>query len=163
MSADPSLTRQEALPLRCALIAFALGTVLIQFLVVPRLAAGYAQAYPEAAHLASGYVTALVIALACFEAGLLAAWWFVSTLVTDAVDAGAVIGRSKRWVNVMAVSVMSTAVILAGVCANAGFVENIGGPGMLFGLLVFLALIPAAFALRSGILGWLENNAVHST
>ena len=63
----------------------------------------------------------------------------------------------------VAASVVFTALILVGVCANAGFVENIGGPAMLFGLLVFLALIPAAVAVRSGILGWLDDNAVPYT
>lgn len=158
--ADPTLTRQEALPLRCALLAFALGAVLVQFLVVPRLASGYAQAYPEVAYLAPPYVTALMVALACFEAGLLAAWLLVSAVVTGTVEDRAVSGPAKRWVNVLAASVVLTAVILAGICANAGFVENIGGPAMLFGLLVCLALVPAAFALRSGIMGWLEANAV---
>ncbi|MDM7989484.1 DUF2975 domain-containing protein [Arthrobacter sp. zg-Y877] len=147
------MTRQEALPLRCAVVAFALTAVLLQVVAVPRLAAGAADAYPEVAYLASPYVTVIGAAVVAFEVALLAAWQLVSASV---VNRSAARG-STGWANTAAVSLGVMAVLCAGVFAHAGFIEHIGGPAMLFGLLIFLALVPVAFALRYGVLGWLEE------
>ncbi|WP_146361769.1 DUF2975 domain-containing protein [Arthrobacter yangruifuii] len=146
------MTRQEALPLRCALVAFALATLLVQFVLVPQAAVRSADAYPEVAYLAAPYVTVIGAALAAFEATLLAAWQLVSASVANRSGTR----RSTGWANIATVSLGITAVLCAGVFAHAGFIENIGGPAMLFGLLIFLALIPVALAVRYGILGWLE-------
>ncbi|MCC9204532.1 DUF2975 domain-containing protein [Arthrobacter sp. zg-Y769] len=146
------MTRQEALPLRCALVTFALAALVVQFVVVPRIAARAADAYPEVADLASPYVTVIGVAVAAFELALLAAWQLVSAAAADRSAQR----RSTGWANIMAVSLGAMAVLFAGVFAHAGSVENIGGPAMLFGLLLFLALIPVAVALRNGVLGWLE-------
>ncbi|MCQ1947233.1 MULTISPECIES: DUF2975 domain-containing protein [unclassified Arthrobacter] len=145
------MTRQEALPLRCAVVAFAVAALLTQLVVVPRMAARSAAAYPEVADLASSYITVIGVAVAAFELALLAAWQLVSAAAADR----SVTRRSTGWANIMAVSLGVMAVLFAGVFAHAGFIENIGGPAILFGLVVFLALIPVAFAFRYGVLGWL--------
>ncbi|MCC9174434.1 DUF2975 domain-containing protein [Arthrobacter sp. zg-Y179] len=147
------MTRQEAFPLRCAVVAFALAALLTQLVVVPRIAARSAAAYPEVADLASSYVTVIGAAVAAFELALLAAWQLVSAAVADR----SVTRRSTGWANIMAVSLGVMAVLFAGVFAHAGFIENIGGPAILFGLLLFLALIPVAFAFRYGVLVWLKE------
>ncbi|MCC9145617.1 MULTISPECIES: DUF2975 domain-containing protein [unclassified Arthrobacter] len=147
------MTRQEALPLRCALVAFAVTALLLQVGVVPRAAARYAAAYPEVAYLAAPYVAVTGVAVTAFGVALLAAWQLLSATVADTSAARG----STGWANTAAVSLGVMAVLCAGVFAHAGFIEHIGGPAMLFGLLIFLALVPVAFALRYGVLGWLEE------
>jgi hypothetical protein len=147
---------QQVTRLRIILGVLALGTLLTQFMVVPRVAAEYADAYPEVAYLAAPYVTAIVVAIAGFEVALLAYWQLLS-----AVAAGeALTRRSKRWANVMAASLIFMTVIFAGVCFHAGSFANVGGPPMLFGIIFFLALVPAAFGLRTLILDLFPGNDV---
>lgn len=124
--------------------------LLAQFVVVPRVAAGYANTYPEVAHLERPYLLAIVVALGGLEVALLAAWKIVSA----AKRGEALTTRSKRWANVMAASVVLMAVLFAGVCAHAGFVESVGGPAMGFGLFVSLALVPGAVVLRNKAKGF---------
>jgi hypothetical protein len=152
---DRAMTRQEALPLRCALGALALVAVLAQFVVVPQMAADYAGAYPEVAYLASPYVTAIVIAIGAFEVALLAAWQLLSAAVSGAVSGagGPSTSRPTRWANVLAASLAFMAVLIAGVCVHAGSFAAVGGPAMLFGLIACLALVPAAFVLRNRAMG----------
>lgn len=139
------MTRMHVPFLRSWIGALALAALLAQLVVVPRVAAANARAYPEVAHLERPYVLAIVVALGGFEVALLAAWQIVSA----AKRGQALTSRSKRWANVMAASLGLMAVLFAGVFAHAGFVESVGGPPMGFGLLVSLALVPGAFVLRS--------------
>lgn len=154
------MTRQEALPLRFVLGLLALAALLAQLVVIPRAGASYASAFPEIAYLASPSVTALVVAFVGFEMALLAAW----QLVSAAVAGRALTSRSTRWANIMTASLIFMAVIFAGVFAYIGSVAGVGGPPMLFGLLVSLslALVPVAFALRHWVMGWLENDDVYA-
>jgi hypothetical protein len=144
------MVRQQATRLRIVLGALALGALLIQ-LVVPRVAAEYADAYPEVAYLAPAYATAIVVAIGGFEAALLAAWQLLSV----AAAGEALTYRSKRWANVMAASLSFMAVILAVVCVHAGSFAAIGGPAMLFGLFASLAVIPGSIVLRNKAMAFL--------
>lgn len=152
------MTKQNALRLRFFLGLFALATVVIQLVVVRRTGASYASAYPEVAYLEPLYVTAVGVALVGFLVALFAAWQLVSGAVTE----GVATHRTTRWANIMATSLIFLAVVLAGVCVHAGFVENVGGPAMLFGLLFSLALVPVAFALRHWVMSWLGANNVYA-
>ncbi|TDK27981.1 DUF2975 domain-containing protein [Arthrobacter crusticola] len=149
------MTTQEALPLRFFLGVLVLAAVLVQLVAIPGAGASYARAYPKVAQLAPPYVTALVAAFIALELALLAAWKLVSAVVAGR----AMISRSTRWAGIMAASLMVTALIGAGVSVHAGSVARVGGPAMLFGLLFSLALVPAAFALRRWVMGWLQNDA----
>lgn len=152
---DRDMTKQEALALRFFLGLLALAALVVQLVVIPRVAAGYADVYPELSYLEPLYVTALAVACVGFVLALLAVWHLVSAAVTDRAPTR----RSTRWANVMTISLTFMALILAGVFVHAGFVANVGGPAMLFGLLVSLALVPVAFALRRWVTGWLANDA----
>jgi hypothetical protein len=151
------MIRQQVTALRIVLGALAFGALLAQLVVVPRVAAEYADAYPEVAYLAPPYVTALVVAICGFEVALLAAW----QLLSAAERGEALTGRSKRWANVMAVSLSFMAVIFAGVCVHAGSFAAVGGPPMLFGLLASLALVPVAVALRNKAVDFLLGDDAH--
>ncbi|GAA1352706.1 hypothetical protein GCM10009636_15290 [Arthrobacter koreensis] len=142
------MTKQEALPLRCVLAALGVLALLSQTALLPRIAGEYAEAYPEVANLAAPYALAVIAATACFEVALLAAWQMLTSVVTD----GALTPGASKWANVLAFSLGLTGITLAGICAHAGFVEAIGGPAMLLGLLAGLALVPAAVALRNRVL-----------
>jgi hypothetical protein len=148
---------QRATPFRVILGAFAVGALLAQVMIVPQVAAEYAGAYPEVAYLASLYVTAIVVAIGGFEVALLASWQLLSAAVAGNVSTS----RSKRWATVMTASLCFMSLIFAGVFVHAGSVANVGGPPMLFGLLVSLALVPVAFGVRAKALGFLLGNDVH--
>jgi hypothetical protein len=152
------MTTQEALPLRFFLGLFALATLVIQLVVVPRTGASYASAYPEVAYLEPLYVTAIGIALVGFLVALLAAWQLVSGAVTER----AVTRGSARWTNIMTTALIFLAVIFAGVFVHAGFMENVGGPAMLFGLLGSLALVPVALVLRRRVMKWFAADNVYA-
>ena len=152
------MTKQEALPLRFFLGLFALATLVIQLVVVPRTGTSYASAYPEVAYLEPLYVTAVGVALVGFLVALLAAWQLVSGAVTERASTR----RSTQWVNIMTAALIFMAVIFAGVFVHAGSVENVGGPAMLFGLLASLALVPVAFVLRRWVMKWLAGGNVYA-
>lgn len=151
------MIRQQVARLRIIFGALALGALLAQLVVVPLVAADYAEAYPEVAYLAPPYVAAIAVAIGGFEVALLAAWQLLSAAVAD--DASA--GRSKRWANVMAASLSLMAVIFAGVCVHAGSFAAVGGPAMLFGLFASLALVPVAFGIRNKAMDFLLDNDAH--
>lgn len=139
-----AMTRPEALPLRCALVALAVVALLAQVALVPAAARGYARAFPEVAYLASPYAAAIVVAIACFEVSLLAAWQLLSAALMGRGSTG----RFRRWADVSAMALVCSAVVLAAVCLHAGSIAGVGGPAMLFGLLASAAVVPAAFILR---------------
>lgn len=139
------MNKEQVRRFRIVMAALALGALLTQLVVVPQVAADYAESYPEVAHLAAPYVIAIVVGIGGFEVALLATW----KLLTAAPTGGALTSRSKRWANVMAVSLVFMAVIFGAVCVHARSVENVAGPAMLFGLLASLALVLAALGLRN--------------
>ncbi|MGJ9372091.1 hypothetical protein [Nesterenkonia sp. CF4.4] len=138
------MTRSEFLGIRITLGTLAFGALIAQLIVVPRTAAGLAEKYPQVAHLESPYLVAVTVALVGFEAALLAGWM----LVTGTCAESASVGRVRWWANGMTASLGVTALVLAGVFLHAGWVENVGGPPMLFGLVACLAVLPVALMLR---------------
>lgn len=153
------MTKEEALPLRISFAILALGTLLIQLILIPKEGESYAGRFPEAAYLAFPYTTAIVVGIIGFEVALLAAWQLVSSAVTERT----LNNRSIRWSNVIAGSLGFMAAVFAGVCAHALFWTKVGGPAVLFGFVLSLGLIPVIFAVRHGIRGWLENVAAEGT
>ncbi|GAA1122326.1 DUF2975 domain-containing protein [Arthrobacter flavus] len=147
------MTKQKAFRFHFFLVVFALTILLAQLVVIPRTAATYAKAYPEVAYLAPPTVTALVIALIGFEVALLAAW----RLVAIAVAGKASTLQSRQWARIMTVSLILMAAIFAGVFFYMGSIAGVGGPAMLFGLLVSLALILMTFSIRHRVTGWLKT------
>jgi hypothetical protein len=152
------MTKQEALPVRFFIGLFALVTVVVQLVVIPKAGAIHAAMYPEVAYLETLYVTALVIALIGFELALLSVWQLVLAAITDRASSV----QSRWWSNMMTASLIFMATIFAGICVHAGSVADVGGPAVLFGLLGSLALVPLAFVLRNGIRSWLRNENVHA-
>ena len=142
------MTKQEALPLRFVLVTLGLLALLSQTVLLPRLAGEYAAAYPQAAHLAVPYAIAAIVAVACLEAALLAAWRILSIVVAEG---GLTLGAAEP-ANVIAASLGLSGITVAGICAHAGSVASVGGPLMLTGLLAGLGLVPAAVALRNRVL-----------
>ena len=134
------MTRQQVPVLRVAIGALALVALVLQVLVVPLVAAACAAAYPDVAYLERPYVAAVVVALVGFEVALLSAWQLLR------VPAEA--GPTMRWANALAGSLCFMAVVLAGLSLHAAFVANVGGPLTMLGLLVCVAVVPIALALR---------------
>ena len=141
------VTTQHVLVFRIAIGALALGSLLIQLVVIPRVAADYAATYPEVAYLEIPYVIAFVTAFGGLQVSSLAACQLLSTAIRDE-------SRSTRWVSIMTFSLGFMAVLFAGVFAHAGFIANVGGPPMMFGLLASLAVVPSAVVLRNKALSF---------
>lgn len=143
------MTKQQILPYQLALGALALGSVLTQIIFIPFGAAGFAASYPQVAYLETPYVIAFVIAIVGFEVALIAGWFLLT-----AVGRGTqTVARVKRDANVIAAGLWFMLLVSGGVFAHAGFVENVGGPPVLFGLLFCLALLPAVWFARRRIIG----------
>jgi fatty acid desaturase len=153
------MTRQQVQLGRVAIGALALVALVTQALVLPRVAAGYADAYPEVAYLQRPYVAAFVIAIVGLEAALFSAW----QLLSGAKKGEDAPGRAKRWANILAGSLCFMAVVLAGVCVHAAFVANVGGPPTIFGLLVCLAVVPVAVVLRHRAVGFSLHGGADQT
>ncbi|WP_299167734.1 DUF2975 domain-containing protein [uncultured Arthrobacter sp.] len=137
------MTRQHVALFRLLIGVLAVGSLAAQLVVVPQVASNAADRYPEVAHLEIPYATAVVVAIGFFEVALLAAWRLLATARKEERRLSDV---SQRWIDLMAVSLCLMALLFAGICVHAGSVENIGGPAMLFGLLVSLALIGGVVA-----------------
>ncbi|WP_043445258.1 DUF2975 domain-containing protein [Arthrobacter sp. L77] len=146
------MTSQQVSLSRIVLGILALGALLAQFVMIPRIAKGYANTYPEVADLASPYVIVVAAAIGGFEVALLAAWQLLA-----AYEEGSPSGRSKRWIDGMAVSLCLMALLIAGICVHAGSVAEVGGPAMLFGVLGSVALIAVVGAARSRALASVQE------
>lgn len=99
------------------------------------------------------YLAAVTVEIGGFEVVVVAAWRLLAAVAVDTAATAAewpTTNRVRRWANVTTVSLGVTAVILAGGFVHAGWVENIGGPPMLFGLLTSLAVLLTAPVLRRG-------------
>jgi hypothetical protein len=147
------MTKQEASPARFFIGLLALATVVVQLVGVPRAGAAYAGRYPDVAYLEPLCVTALMVAPIGLEIALLSVWKLVSAALTDRVSST----RSRRWTNIMAASLIFTPAIFVSIFVHAGSVAGVGGPAMLFGLLVSLALVPLAFVLKRWVREWFRN------
>lgn len=144
MKIGQAMAREQIPFLRVALGVLALGAVLAQFLFVPLVAAAYAAKYPELADLAQPYVVALVVAIAGFEAALVSAWQIV-TLASSESDRAA---TKAQWAGILSVSLCFMALLFIGVFAHAGLVANVGGPPVLMGLMMSLAVAFGAIVIR---------------
>ncbi|GAA1159600.1 hypothetical protein GCM10009673_11850 [Nesterenkonia sandarakina] len=145
-----------------------LGALIAQLILVPALAASLAEDYPQVAHLQVPYLVAVTVAIGGFEVAVVAAWRLLVAAAVDTVAAPAApaaaadtvataaewptTDRVHRWANIMAVSLGVMAVALAGVFLHAGWVENIGGPPMLFGLLASMAVLLTSPVLSRGVM-----------
>lgn len=142
-----------------------LGALIAQLILVPALAASLAEDYPQVAHLQMPYLVAVTVAIGGFEVTVVAAWRLLVAAAVDTVAAPAAAAdtvataaewpttdRVRRWANVMTVSLGVMAVISAGVFLHAGWVEEIGGPPMLFGLLASMAVLLTAPVLSRGVM-----------
>ncbi|WP_104164953.1 hypothetical protein [Arthrobacter sp. SX1312] len=89
-------------------------------------------------------MTAVAVAFGGLEAALLAAWHLLT-----ARKKGSPPGRSKQWVDAMAVSLCLMALLIAGICLHAGSVARVGGPAMLLGLLGSVAFVAVVIVSRS--------------
>ena len=118
--------------------------VLTQVWVVPRAGAAAAARYPEVAYLERPYVAAVVVAILGFEVALLAAW----KLLPSETAGEAPTSAAKGWATALAGSLWFMAAVIAGVCVHAGFVELVGGPLTVLGILVCLAVVPVGVVLR---------------
>lgn len=134
------------------LLALALVT---QFVVIPEAASNYAHRYPEVAHLEVPYSIASIAAIVAFELALLSAWLVASTTGHDASD--------RRRVNAATAAWFSMLLIVAGICVHAGAIANVGGPAMLFGLMLSCGLGIAALVLRPRVLQVLHDQRESST
>lgn len=149
------MTKQESHIIQFFISITFVVLLIMQLVVIPRTADSYATSYPEVAYLAPSYVAALVIALVGLEIALLSAWRLVAIAVTDRTWTG----RQATLTNVVSVSLVAMAVIVAGVCVHAGSVANIGGPATLFGITGCAAIIAISFALRGWTKTWFRNDA----
>ncbi|MCC3295590.1 DUF2975 domain-containing protein [Arthrobacter sp. zg-Y411] len=147
------MTKQEALPLRIAFAVLALGALLLQLILIPQAGDSYAGRFPEAAYLAFPYTAAITVGFIGFEVALVAAWQLVSAVLTERSPDSRTVG----WTNVMAASLAFMAAVFAGVCAHALSWTKFGGPAILFGFFVSLALLAGIFAVRHGLRDWLGN------
>lgn len=152
------MTKQEASIPHFFLGLFGLVILAVQLVVLPRTAASNAREYPELAYLEPLYVTALVIALIGLEVALLAAWQLVSATRVDKT-AGS---HPGLWSNVMVVSLSLMAMIFAGVCLHAGWVVNVGGPAVLFGIVGSIAVVVLAFAIRRWVNSWFTHQDAYA-
>ncbi|GAA1106566.1 hypothetical protein GCM10009650_07180 [Nesterenkonia jeotgali] len=157
------MTRSEHLGWRILLGGLFLGALIAQLILVPALAASLAADYPQVAHLQMPYLAAVTVAIGGFEVAVVAAWRLLTVAAVDTDAAPAAVAdtvataaerpttdRVRRWANIMTVSLGVMAVISAGVFLHAGWVGNIGGPPMLFGLLASMAVLLTAPVLRRG-------------
>ncbi len=105
----PTERRSGAHHARCA----ARRSLLLQFWIVPNLAADAATRYPELAGLARPYVIAIggVGGLGLFEVALLAAW----RVLSEAAKSDGATTRKKRWADVVTLALVLMAVVFAGV------------------------------------------------
>lgn len=139
--------------LRAWVAALAAGAVVVQAVVLPQVASSSAARYPEVAHLERPYLVASVAAVGAVEVALLAAWRLLSAAETG----GGLTGRARRWADVLAAALCGAVLLLAGVCAHAGFVEQVGGPPMALGLIASPVLVLGAVVLRRAAVDLLRD------
>ena len=137
------MSKQNVPVVRIALGALFFVALLTQFWVVPSVAAESAARYPEHASLAPLYLIVIGIAIGLFELALLAGWQVLSAAATNTGSQ-----RSRWWAIALLVALGSSGALFASVFVHAGSVAGVGGPPMLFGLLVSVAVVICAIALR---------------
>ncbi|GAA4626964.1 hypothetical protein [Cellulomonas oligotrophica] len=138
---------ERARVLRGVVAVLGVLALAVQLVVLPRTAAAAAARYPEVAHLEAPYLLATVLAVLALEIALVAAW-----MAAPGASAGA-----ARWIDVGAVGLVVSALLLVLVLAHAGFVENVGGPPVPIGIVLLLGLAAAVPPLRRAALAHLAG------
>lgn len=131
------------------LVVLALMAVAVQVVALPRTAAAAAERYPEVAHLEAPYLLVTVLAVLALEIALVAAW-----VAAPGTSPGAL-----RWIDVGAVALVVSALLLVLALWHAGFVENVGGPPVPMGIVLLLGLAAAVPPLRRAARAHLAGTA----
>lgn len=133
---------------RLTIIGLFVSAVALQAVVIPVAAAGFATRYPEVAHLQAPYVTGLVIAVVGFQLALVAAWKVATDLASEQSSAQ----KRSRWSAIAVLALCLMALAAACVFAHASFVALVGGPPVMLGLLLSVAIVPGALVARKKFL-----------
>lgn len=116
--------------LRVLLVLIGLGALLGQVVVVPQVATGLAEQFPEVARLAVPYAVAAILVVACAQVALVAIWFLLSMVARSAIFAE----RTSRWVEVIIAAGIAATVISVVVCFHLVGVVGVGGPGVVLAL-----------------------------
>ncbi|WP_219414949.1 DUF2975 domain-containing protein [Pseudonocardia nigra] len=135
--------------LRVLLILIALGALGAQTVIVFVVAT-----HPESdlADRAVAYAALGVAAIACVEVALVALWVLLSMVRRDAIFDE----RAFRWVDVITVAGLVAAVVVAGLCAHVGEIDDAPGLVLIGG---GVAIGGAAFALLMVVMRGLLRSA----
>lgn len=127
-----------------ALIVSLLLLTGVQVVVMPAVATAYAISYPEVSALAVPYMVAVNAAILGLQIACVALYLYYLQLKRETVQQSSpTLGR------IFTSSLLFAAISLGGVFCHAAFVARVGGPAMIFGILLSLALIIAARSIRN--------------
>ena len=119
--------------LRVSLIVLLLGSVLAQ-LLVPVVASGAAETFPEVEYLVIPYAVAGILVIVCGQVALLVVWRLLSM-----ISGGVIFTRhALRWVDVITICGAVATVLNAGVWIHLLTVHG-GGPGIILWLIASTA------------------------
>ncbi|TQM14770.1 DUF2975 domain-containing protein [Pseudonocardia kunmingensis] len=138
------------LVLRGLLVLIALGAVGLQVVLAVVIATQLAA--PDTVILAVAYSAFGIAAVACVEVLLAALWVLLSMVRRDAIFDE----RAFRWVDVISVAGLVAAVLVAGLCAHAGEVDDAPGLVLIGG---GIGLSGVAFALLMVVMRGLLRSA----
>lgn len=121
------------------LLRVTLGVLLLSALVLqtqlPLLAEALGGGYAETAHLVVPYAAAGIAALACLQVALGVVWWLVTLAERDEV----LTPRALRGLDVGVGALLVGAALTAAPLAHLLLVVDVGGPGVVLGLLACVA------------------------
>ncbi|KAB8301754.1 DUF2975 domain-containing protein [Bifidobacterium apri] len=130
--------------LKIALAVFIIISVIAQVWALPLVARRSAQDAPQYAPYATGYLLAVIAALACFEIGLIAVWRLASLSARGTVFAN----DSLIWVDIIIACVSIAALLALGLFIHTAFIAHLkplavplGALLVALGLLAMLLLI----------------------
>lgn len=109
--------------LRIGIVAAIAAGLFGQIVVIPTTAAHEVELFPPYAPLAVPYVTAAIIAVACVQIVLGAAWMLLAMVERDAIFSS----RAFRWVDAI-IGATTLATLVAGGVAGHLFVAEIPSP-----------------------------------
>ena len=136
--------------LRVSLIVLLLGSVLAQ-LLVPVVASGAAETFPEVEYLVIPYAVAGILVIVCGQVALLVVWRLLSM-----ISGGVIFTRhALRWVDVITICGAVATVLNAGVWIHLLTVHG-GGPGIILWLIASTACGMAFVLLMIVMRGLLE-------
>lgn len=127
-----------------ALIVALLLLAGVQVVVMPAVATTYAIAYPEVSTLAVPYLLGVDAAILGLQIACVALYFSYLQLTRETAQQ-----HSSTLGRIFTSSLLVAAISLGGVFGHAAFVARVGGPAMIFGLLLALALGIAAPSIRN--------------